>query len=296
MYSVRTDLALEAHELWKESAGKTTELRGVRAREGEMEGLPATRVDVLDREGAEALGKPEGAYITLDVTALWKHEEDAFTRAAKAVGELLGPLLPEEGTVLVAGIGNAAMTPDALGPQALEHLLVTRHLKEVLPDLRPVAGIGAGVLGTTGLEVAEWVLGVSERVKPAAVVLVDALAARDFGRLCTTVQLSDTGLIPGSGVGNHRKALNRDTLGVPVLSVGVPTVVDAETLARDILRDAGRDGASAPKALGDKGRRLFVTPDSIDRKIRDLAKLLGYGMNLALQPMLELEDVEMLLA
>ncbi len=294
--AVRTDLALEAHELWKESAGETTELKGVRARESTIEGLPATRVEVLDREGAEALGKPEGEYITLDVSALWRHEEDAFSRAARAVGELLAPLLPEEGAVLVAGIGNAGMTPDALGPQTLEHLLVTRHLKEVLPDLRPVAGIGAGVLGTTGLEVAEWVLGVSEHVQPAAVVVVDALAARDLGRLCSTVQLSDTGLIPGSGVGNHRKALNKDTLGVPVLSLGVPTVVGAETLARDVLREAGWDGAAAPEALRGKGNQLFVTPDSIDRKIRDLSKLLGYGLNLALQPALELEDVEMLLA
>ena len=152
------------------------------------------------------------------------------------------------------------------------------------------------MLGTTGLEVAEWVRGVAEHVKPAAVIVIDALAARELSRLCSTVQLSDTGLIPGSGVGNHRMALNRESLGVPVISVGVPTVVDAATVARDILAESGGLREEEPAALGGQGRRLFVTPDSIDEKIRDLAKLLGYGLNLALQPGLELEDLEALLA
>ena len=194
--------------------------------------------------------------------------------------------------MLAAGLGNQAMTPDALGPRSLDHLLVTRHLGEALPQLRPVAGLGAGVLGTTGMEVAEWVRGAAEQVGPAAVIVVDALAARDLERLCATVQIADTGLVPGSGVGNHRMALNRETLGVPVISVGVPTVVDAETIARDLLGEAG----AVPKALNGRGRRFFVTPESIDQKIRDLSKVLGYGINLALQESLALEDLEALLA
>ena len=292
MMTIRTDLAAEARDLWRESAGETTRLPGVRARDEEAQGLPVARVEILDAEGERALGKPPGVYLTLDVAALWRREEGIFARVVRAMAELLGPLLPE-GPVLAAGLGNPAMTPDALGPRTLDHLLITRHLQEVLPGFRPVAGLGAGVLGTTGLEVAEWVRGAAEHVKPAAVVLIDALAARGLDRLCSTVQLSDTGLIPGSGVGNHRMALNRETLGVPVLSVGVPTVVDAETVARDLLADSGAE--EAPLLAG-RGRRLFVTPDSIDAKIRELAKVVGYGLNLALQPDLEIEDLDALLA
>lgn len=292
MLTVRTDLAVEAHALWRESAGETTRLKGVAAREEQAEGMTVTRVEILDQEGARALGKPEGTYLTLDISPLWRREEDAFPRAVRAVAALLGPLLPEEGPVLAAGLGNQAMTPDALGPRSLDHLLVTRHLGEALPQLRPVAGLGAGVLGTTGMEVAEWVRGAAEQVGPAAVIVVDALAARDLERLCATVQIADTGLVPGSGVGNHRMALNRETLGVPVISVGVPTVVDAETIARDLLGEAG----AVPKALNGRGRRFFVTPESIDQKIRDLSKVLGYGINLALQESLALEDLEALMA
>jgi len=294
MLTVRTDLAMEAHTLWREAAGETTQLHGVKAREGSVHGLGLTRVEILDGEGAQALGKPEGVYITLDIGPLWRHEEGVFDRAAEGLSEQLSPLLPPEGPVLVVGIGNAAMTPDALGPKVLEHLLVTRHLGKILPSLRPVAGLGAGVLGTTGVEVAEWVRGAAAEVHPAAVVLVDALAARDLARLCNTVQLADTGLIPGSGVGNHRAALNRDTLGVPVISIGVPTVVDAETIARDILAESNL--TQEPAALHGQGKRLFVTPDSIDRKIQELSKVIGYGLNLALQPGLGLEDVAALLA
>ena len=290
MRTIRTDLALEAHALWRETAGETTELPGVKARERRLEGFPLTSVEILDREGARALGKPEGTYHTLDIAALWRREPEVFRRVVRATAALLEPMLPEEGTVLVAGLGNRAMTPDALGPRTLDHLLITRHLGEVLPDFRPVAALGAGVLGTTGMEVAEWVRGAAEHVRPAAVILVDALAARELDRLCNTVQISDTGLIPGSGVGNHRMALNADTLGVPVLSVGVPTVADCETVARDVLGRIGEDGGEVPR-----GRGMFVTPDSIDAKIRDLAKLLGYGLDLALQPGLAPEDLEALL-
>lgn len=291
MRTIRTDLAVEACALWRENAGETTRLPGVRARESRAEGYPVTSVEILDGEGEQALGKPRGVYLTLDIAGLWRREEDAFSRAARALAGLLAPMLPE-GPVLAAGLGNPAMTPDALGPRTLDHLLVTRHLGEVLPDLRPVAGLGAGVLGSTGMEAAEWIRGAAEHVEPAAVIVIDALAARGVDRLCNTIQLSDTGLVPGSGVGNHRLALNREAMGVPVLSVGVPTVVDAETVARDLLAEAGVE-TELPQL---RGRSLFVTPDSIDEKIRELAKVVGYGLNLALQPGLELEDLEALLS
>ena len=285
MLTVRTDLAVEAHALWRESAGETTRLKGVAAREEQAEGMTVTRVEILDQEGARALGKPEGTYLTLDISPLWRREEDAFPRAVRAVAALLGPLLPEEGPVLAAGLGNQAMTPDALGPRSLDHLLVTRHLGEALPQLRPVAGLGAGVLGTTGMEVAEWVRGAAEQVGPAAVIVVDALAARDLERLCATVQIADTGLVPGSGVGNHRMALNRETLGVPVISVGVPTVVSLETIIHDLTDDCGN-----PPQKG-----FFLTPDAIDAKIKKLSKIIAYGINLALQPGLTVSDLDALL-
>ncbi len=293
MLTIRTDLAVEAHALWRESAKNITALPGIRAREETLRGYGVHRVEILDKEGERALGKPTGTYLTLDTSPLRRGDSDGFARAVSAIAELLCPLLPPEGTVLVCGIGNRAMTPDALGPLTLEHLLITRHLGSVLPDFRPVAAIGAGVLGTTGIEVAEWVRGAAQRVKPSAVVLVDALAARSPDRLCTTVQISDSGLVPGSGVGNHRMALSRETLGVPVISVGIPTVVDAATLAADL---AAASGGSVDRArLRGNGKKLFVTPDSIDAMIRDGAKLIGYGIDLALQPELELEDLAALL-
>lgn len=286
MLMFRTDLAAEAHELWRQKSEKTTELSGVRARDEEVEGLSFHRVEILTEEGARSLGKPCGTYLTLDVTPFFRREAESFSRVTRAIGALLRPLLPEKGAVLVAGIGNDAMTPDALGPRTLDHLLITRHLDAVLPDLRSVAAVAAGVLGTTGVEVAEWVKGVAGRVRPDAVILVDALAARCVDRLCTTVQIADSGLVPGSGVGNHRMALNRETMGIPVISVGVPTVVEAATLARDLT---GQD-----EMLRGKGT-LFVTPESIDIKIRDLAKILGYGIDLALHPELAEEDLTALL-
>ena len=201
------------------------------------------------------------------------------------MAELLEPLLPEEGPTLVAGLGNPAMTPDALGPRCMDHLLITRHLKNVLPQLRETAALSGGVLGTTGLEAAEWVRGVAEHMKPAAVIVVDALAARSLDRLCQSIQLSDTGLVPGSGVGNHRMALNRETLGVPVVSVGVPTVVSLETIIHDLTGDCGY--------LPRKG--FFLTPDAIDEKIKKLSKMIAYGINLALQPGLTVTDLDALL-
>lgn len=293
MLTIRTDLAMESHQLWQETSGDAAHLPGVTVREEKLEGLPVTYVDISDEAGENALGKPRGTYLTLDAAALWRREDGVFRRAARAVASLLAPLLPKEGAVLTAGLGNAAMTADALGPRMLDHLLVTRHLRDVLPGLRCVAGLGAGVLGCTGMEAAEWIRGAADHVRPAAVVVVDALAARSLDRLCSSIQISDTGLIPGSGIGNHRMALNRANLGAPVISVGVPTVVSVETAAKDLLRQAGGDENKIPDL---PGRGLFVTPDNIDAKIRELAKVIGYGLNLAFQPGLSVEDLEALLA
>lgn len=296
MCKKRTDLALEARELWQESAEKTTRLRGVKAASRRLEGYGLTQVDILDKRGEEALGKPQGTYRTVDLSAYWKRRDGFFERAVRAVGAQLRELIPEEGSALVVGLGNRAMTPDAVGPVCCDHVLVTRHLISAQPRqfsaLRPVAVFRAGVLGSTGVESAEAVRGLVRQVRPAFIIAVDALAARRAGRVCTTVQLSDTGIVPGSGVGNHRAALSRETLGVPVFAVGVPTVVDSATLAADLLEQAG---VREPDALAAPAENLMMTPRDIDRQVQELSKIVGYGINWALQD-LEIEDITALLS
>lgn len=236
----RTDLAVEAHELWRESAGETTQLPGVAAREREIDGVDVTLVEILDDRGEQALHKPRGRYVTLDLGPVRERRPHAFDRTAGVLSVQLRRLLglTPGAAVLVVGLGNTAVTPDAVGPKTLEHLLVTRHLIRRLPEhfaaFRPVSAVSPGVLGTTGLESAEVVRSVISRVRPDRVIVIDALAAWKPERLCRTVQLSDTGIVPGSGVGNSREAFNHDSLGVPVVSVGVPTVVSARTLAAEL--------------------------------------------------------------
>ena len=301
MLKRRTDLALEAKELWTESAEKETKLEGVRARDSLREGYQVTTVDILDEQGASSLGKPVGSYVTVQLDALARREEDAFGRAARAIAAELNGLLklPEGATCLVVGLGNRAITPDAIGPGVADHTMVTRHLVEQAPEhfgsFRPVAALAAGVLGTTGVESGELVKAVAEKIRPGCIIAVDALASRSMDRVCTTVQLANTGIVPGSGVGNHRAALNRETLGVPVIAVGVPTVVDAGTLAADILAEAGQEGLD-PEALAGAGEGLMVTPRDIDQRVADLVKVIGYGINLALQPGLTIEDVDLFLS
>jgi len=298
MFTKRTDLAIEAHELWRESAGKTTRLAGVRATEKKIQGYPVTRVDILDQEGEAALGKPAGSYRTLDLTAFWQRGDGFFDRAVRAVGQQVKELTPDNGSVLVVGLGNRAMTPDAIGPLAADSVLITRHLIDAMPQhfsgFRPVAALRPGVLGTTGVESAEAVWGLVDRLHPSVVIAVDALASRRVGRVCCTVQFSDTGIIPGSGVGNHRSALNRETLGVPVLAVGVPTVVDAATLAADLLEESGLPEPDM-EMLRSRPENLMVTPRDIDQQVRDLGKVIGYGINWALQD-LEIEEINALLS
>ena len=298
MFAKRTDLALEAREIWQESAEKTTRLAGVKATKQRQEGYPVTRVDILDGRGEAALGKPQGSYLTIDLTTFWQRKADFFERAVRAVGSQLKELLPADGPALIVGLGNGAMTPDAVGPLAADSVLVTRHLIAAMPKhfsgFRPVAVFRTGVLGTTGVESAEAVRGLVAEVQPALVIAVDALASRRVGRVCATVQLSDTGIIPGSGVGNHRSALNRETLGVPVFAVGIPTVVDAATLAADLMEEAGIADIDEDKLRAGQ-QNLMVTPRDIDQQVRDLAKVVGYGINWALQD-LEIEEINALLS
>lgn len=284
----RTDLAMEARELWQESAGETTALPGVRARSHSNRGVETTVVEILDHRGVRALEKPVGTYVTLELERDVLRDPIGFRRTAARLGRELAAMIPRTGPVLVVGLGNGAVTPDAIGPRALDHLVVTRHLGNHFPQLRPVSAIAPGVLGITGLESVEVVRGVVERTKPCCVIAVDALAARRPERICTTVQLADTGITPGSGVGNHRAAFDRESLGVPVIAVGVPTVVVVSLLFEDIFR----------KNCGQKWKdeikfdpSMVVTPRDIDAHVDRISRFLGYGLSLGLHRGLSVEDV-----
>lgn len=281
----RTDLAVETAEELSSSRDIFSPGTGVTRTESLHCGCPVTRIRVATDAGAALLGRPPGAYVTVDLRPLLSRQEPLLPRAAACLSRELRALLPPgEGTALVVGLGNSAMTPDAVGTAALEHLLVTRHLLQAMPrqfaGLRPVASLRPGVLSATGVETLELIRGAAAHIRPAVVIVIDALAARSRHRLCATVQLSDTGLTPGSGVGNHRKAVNARTLRLPVVAVGVPTVIDGAALCGD--EDAAPSG-------------LFVTPQDIDRRIRDMGTLLGTAITLALQPTLTAADVAALL-
>ena len=280
----RTDLAMEAHELWR--GGEKKKLRGVDHRTVFRRGCRVTSVAVTDDQAAHALGKPVGNYITLDLAPLLRDAESPVERASRAVGAELRALMGENvKSVLVAGLGNAAMTPDAIGPLSTEHVLVTRHQGDqpVFSALTAVSVLTPGVLGRTGIEALEIVRGAVRAVQPDALIVIDALAARALARLFPTVQLSNTGIVPGSGVGNHRCALDEKTVGVPVFAIGVPTVVDAATLTLDVLEEAGKPSVD-PDAL--RGHEtVMVTTRDIDAQIREFSRIIGYGIDLALQPL-----------
>jgi len=285
---IRTDLAMEAHQLWQESAAETTELPGVRAATRQRRGLTLTTVEILDRTGQEALGKPPGTYVTLELEPTRLRESAYRLKAVEVLAEQLAALLRLKAgeSILVVGLGNAAVTPDAVGPRLVTQLLITRHLG--LESLRPVSAVAPGVLGSTGLESAEIVRGVVERSRPARILVVDALVSREPNRIGSTVQLADTGIVPGSGIGNHRAAFNAETLGVPVIALGVPTVVDARSLCIDLL-----DGAAAePTLLPDPG--WMVTPRDIDPVIDRIAGLCAAAVNRALHPQLQPDELEAL--
>ena len=291
----RTDLAVEAIENHKTAAA----LPHVRQSDRTLEGFAVHEVRILSEDAAREIGKPQGRYLTLELDALIRREEDAFPRACKALSTLLRELLPRpnDGPVLIAGLGNRMITPDAIGPQTADHVIATRHLVAQSPaifaDWRPVSALAPGVLGQTGVETGEVICGVLDRVRPAAVIAVDALAAGRLSRLLRTVQLADTGITPGAGVGNARAALNEETLGVPVIAVGVPTVVDGATLAHEISSQLGQP---ACEALDDLSQPVMITTRDIDREVADISRMIGYAVNIALHPHLSVADIDLYLS
>ncbi len=290
----RTDLALENKE---ELGGNVP--RGVTVDELSIGRARITRIRVENEEGAAALSRPKGNYITIEVPPFSDTAGEIDERLT-AVSTELAKLLPEEGEILVAGLGNSDITPDALGPKAAARVLATRHISGELArsaglgDLRKVSVVSPGVLGQTGIETGELLAGIAEKTHPAAVIAVDALASRRLSRLGCTIQISDTGISPGSGVGNHRQEISRKTLGVPVIAVGVPTVVDAATLVCDLAGATDEERSRLKAAVEPRGASMVVTPREIDLLIDRAADMVSLGINQALHPHILPEDMKML--
>ena len=302
MRGFRTDLAMES------IGDNKGHLEGVVVDQQQMGEISRTRIVIEDHEASQALSRPCGEYITLSCGSLSRCDADNRRRLIQLIAQAVRAMLPREGEVLVVGLGNRNVTADALGTRVVEKLLVTRHLHEALADellgkLRGVSAIAPGVLGVTGIETAELCRGLIGHVKPAAVIAIDALAAYESARICTTVQITDTGIEPGSGVGNHRLGLTRDTLGVKVIAVGVPMVVYASTIARDAVTNLMEDYGLMQDTQSEAGQLLLkkvsesylgemvVTPREIDEMVLSVADLLSEGLNRALQPHLDAETL-----
>lgn len=276
--NVRTDLASEASAVFRDSG-----LSGVELKEERLCGCHVDFVRISDKNSANILCKPVGDYLTLELDKYIARRENSFENAAKALSLLIRRFeaVTSAGSFLIACLGNRAVTPDAVGPISSESLIVTRHLKSSLPEdfaaFSSVSVLRTGVLGTTGIESAQALKAVCELVRPDCVIAVDALASAELHRLCRNIQICDSGIAPGSGVGNDRAPLNVETLGVPVIAIGVPTVIDAAAFTDDAA------------AAG-----LFVTPRNIDELVSSVSKLIAYGINLALHKGLSVADIDML--
>lgn len=307
----RCDLAIEAHEMLAAGSSGDFSVNGVSVVEEEDgEFIKITRVTVDNDDGARELGKPVGSYITIEMPNRFygRQEiyEDVCKRCAEELKGLIDDKLPDSNdTVLVAGLGNRRITADALGPKVIGSLMITRHLKRYMPDeiderVRPVCAIAPGVLGTTGMETEEIVRSLTEEVKPKLVIVIDALCSGNVDRINTTIQITDTGITPGGGVGNKRKTINNDTLGVPVIAIGVPTVVDAATIAV-----AGLDAVSGRGANDDlfeenfvrsvfekRFGNMIVAPKDVDSVITDISSVIANGINISLHEGITLSDID----
>lgn len=319
MVNVRTDLAIEATAYYKEN--NSEELEGIEVTEREEDGNTITIVKVLNKNGVKKIGKPIGSYITIEIPEFTAYDGELMDDSSKVLGTTLKSFLniKNDDKVLVVGLGNIKVTPDALGPKVAEKIMVTRHLDAVMPEIIEekiisTATISPGVLGVTGIETYEIVKSIVDRIKPTLVICVDALASRKTERVNRTIQICDTGISPGSGIGNHRMMLNEESLGRKVIGIGVPTVVHASTVANDtidlllddlikksteggefynMLKSVDKDEKSIlieeilSPFLGD----MIVTPKEVDLMIDSLSKIIANGINIAVQPEMTMEDI-----
>lgn len=312
MYQIRTDLALETQEKMQEDK---VELKGVRYFEEEIDkNLVISTVIIETENGAKTMGKPKGTYVTIEAGNMDEEDEDYHREVSKQLARIIGELIPikkEELSVLIVGLGNRAVTPDSLGPRVVDNLYITRHILNEYgrfafckSGMNRISSIVPGVMAQTGMESMEIVAGVVKETKPDFVIAVDALAARNTKRLNRTIQVSDTGINPGSGVGNHRHGLNEKSLGVPVISIGIPTVVDAATIVNDTMstlltalsqNEEWKRIGNSIQELNDAEKYelirellspglniMFVTPKDIDESVKRLSFTISEGINMAL--------------
>ena len=308
MYNFRTDLALERRDLYKRANNIENEVDGIETEEEKVdEDIRITRVKVLNENGEKAIGKKVGNYITIDINNLKIAGQEQIQKASdtltKELKELLKKHIGEQEPILVVGLGNLYVTPDALGPKVVQDIDITRHILQYMPevldkDTRPVSAISPGVLGTTGIETLEILKGIVDNIKPKLLLIIDALASRSIERISSTVQLADTGIVPGAGVGNARNEISQKTLGIPVIAIGVPMVVEAATIAADsidlFIDKLQQDAKSNDylnelrntnkyelirEALIPKDYNLIVTPKEIDFQIDKLSLVISSGIN-----------------
>jgi len=290
-FEQRTDLAVEARDI--AISAKKGELAGIIYEENESNGIKYQKLTVKDEEGENNIGKPVGTYFTVEIESVLRRESESFTDTVATIAEIIKQVSGEKrkGCTLVVGLGNREITPDGIGPICAESVLVTRHLKEHAPKdfefLNPVSAIVPGVLGTSGIESADYIKWITDNLKPESMIVIDALAARNLDRLCRTVQITDTGITPGSGVGNSRSAINKEVMGIPVTAIGVPTVVDIRSLISEMGCEVNLD------KLAEKNE-MIVTPRNIDSEVVCASRIIAYAINMSLHEGLSIEDIDMM--
>ncbi len=287
---IRTDLALESVQAVKTSV--TSEIDGIRQENYEKAGCTVTQITVENQNAVKLIGKPMGQYVTVEMQSSLDEYSDDFEQQVDVIADEIKRLSPTSGDVLVIGLGNNDITPDALGPMTARQIFATRHIPknieglEEFSGLRPVCSIAPGVLGQTGIEVAEISEAVCMKTSPSVVLAIDALACSEISRLGNTIQITDTGISPGSGVKNSRRELSKETLGAPVIAIGVPTVIDMQTIANSITGQEHEVSEFSD---------MMVTPRSVDKLIERSAKLIALGINKAFQPDMTIEDITSLI-
>ncbi len=309
MYNFRTDLALERRDIYQK-VNKLQNIDGIESTEEEInENIKVSRVKVINENGMQAIGKPEGNYITIDVKKLKLAGEEEIQKASEILSNELRKIIDmhtdKQGEILIVGLGNIYVTPDALGPKVINEIDVTRHIIKYLPQYveegtRPVSAISPGVLGTTGIETVEILKGIVDNTNPKLLIVIDALASRSIDRISSTIQISDTGIVPGAGVGNTRQEISQNTLGIPVIAIGIPTVVELATLVSDgidIFIDRLQEKAESneylnklqqndkyeevKEALNVGEYNMIVTPKEIDDLIENMKDVVARGINFA---------------
>lgn len=311
-FGVNLDLALEAREIVRGETGQ--EIPGVRVDRENYEQAEVTIVNIVEKYAEAIMGKPMGTYITIEAPVLRENQPAAHHQVGEILARQLEGFvshLPEYANILLVGLGNWRATPDALGPKVIEMSLVTRHLFNYAPQelkggMRSVSALAPGVLGLTGIETTEIIKGVVEKIRPELIIVIDSLAARSVTRICTTIQIADTGISPGSGIGNRRAGINRESMGVPVIAIGVPTVVHVAVIGQDTINYYLEQLKAIPnlqkslnpnlvqqainRVLEPFGGNLTVTPKEIDSLLESMAKVIAGGISLALHPGLTPDD------